>query len=244
MAILSRLARSLQKESIMSTPDFPHDQTGHPEVSGPQAGVEARRRLLRAGLSAGPVLMAVKSRSVLAAGGCTSASAFASLNAAQNAGIALSHCPAARTTSRLKSPAKLAESSSAFQKASEFGQSSTNRYFYTPEKFTFQTTQGKNKGGQPQFKQPAVKGSLEFHRLGDTSNPTVLEVLRGQNELAKLLAATVLNKEQGLDDDNILPDANTCRQIWANQGAWTPPGSSKAWTQAETIGWLKYVYGA
>lgn len=241
--------------SASSTPgNLGHNAT--PAADSGDARREARRRLLRAGLAAGPVLLASQSRTVLAAGQCASTSAFASLQAAQNAGVALSHCPP-NAPRRLKSPQALANPTPSFSTINTPAPGSTNRYFYTQNQFTtalgssnkksgkrFDKGLGK-KSGNPAHPATPAKASLEFQRINHYSdNPTVLQVLNGQDDLAKLLAAAVLNKELGLDDNNILPSIETCRQIWVSQGAWIPPGSSRTWTRTDTVAWLKYVFNA
>jgi hypothetical protein len=66
-----------------ATPPRPADSGG--TIDARQAALTARRRILRGGLSAAPVLMAAAPRSVMAGGpmNCVPASSFASINASR-----------------------------------------------------------------------------------------------------------------------------------------------------------------
>lgn len=218
---------------------------------------ESRRRLLRAGLAAGPVLLAVKSRSVLACGGSygggngvkcrITCSAFASIKAADAAGIKLSHRPTSNYPCKSHHEWKVCSHPRRYA-------DKKNCYFhadsYKPKRFTMGWN-CHNWGGDPTY---AKKGSIYkphtdckyvgFQRKNqDHDDRTLQEMLYCDDPLARHLVATILNKEATLDTDNILPNLQQCHDIWRGNGVWTPPNCTTAWTRADTIAWFDLCYG-
>lgn len=205
--------------------DIPNSQDALPPTlegaNTPQTAnsVEARRRLLRAGLAAGPVLLAVKSRSVLAAANdCTSDSVFASLHPqGGGVGAGISHHPQC-TSFSLKTPEVL---------STEVQDDFYFFPFYSPDL------------------NAAPRPTLGFQRKNNPfNNPKLAKVLSNEDNdnLRKLLAAAVLNKRLNLDTQNILPDEPTCKQIWRDNGRWRPAGSTRDWRREDTIAWLQHVF--
>ncbi|MBS0445808.1 MAG: hypothetical protein JSR59_07650 [Proteobacteria bacterium] len=72
-----------------------HDPEARPDAPLEQAPMPSRRRLLRGGLAAAPVMLTLASRPVRAGGSCKAASAFASINLSghKTAGTCTGHQP-------------------------------------------------------------------------------------------------------------------------------------------------------
>ena len=220
---------------------------------------ETRRRLLRAGLAAAPVLMAVKSRSVLACGGSygggngvkcrVTCSAFASIKAATAAGVTLSHKPS--TNYSCKSHIE-------WQGCSHPGQYSQkqNCYFHDKSAKPTRVSWGgcSSWNGDPQY---STNPYSYFKRSGCTyagfasksgaiqyGDKTLQEMLYCSDPLARHLVATILNKAGGYDTDNILPTQAQCLAIWNGNGVWTPPfQNATTWSRADTLAWFDLCYG-
>lgn len=218
---------------------------------------ETRRKLLRAGLAAAPVLMAVKSRSVLACGGSygggggkqrITCSAFASIKAANAAGITLSHHP--NGTYPCKSHIEWKTCNHPKQYYDK-----KNCYFHDKSYKKARTSWGGcgSWGGDPSY-----SGNYWFYskRTGcnyagfaprsgsyEHGDRTLQEMLYCSDPLARHLVATILNKTAGYDPDNILPTQTQCQEIWRRNGVWTPPNCTTTWSRADTIAWFDMCYG-
>lgn len=235
------------------------DKPEAPDLDGPNGDTsESRRRLLRAGLAAGPVLMAVKSRSVLACGGSygggngvkcrVTCSAFASIKAADAAGIKLSHRP---TTNY---PCKAPDEWKNCNHPGPYSQKQ-NCYFHDKSYKKARTSWSGCSiwGGDPTYSTSylwyAQKTGCTYAgfkpRSGtyDYGDRTLQEMLYCSDPLARHLVATILNKVGGLDQDNILPSLSQCQTIWQNNGVWTPPNCTQSWTRTDTIAWFDLCYG-
>jgi len=219
---------------------------------------ETRRRLLRAGLAAAPLVMAIKSRSVLACGGASggggikqgvSCSAFASVCAANAKGIKLSH--QAKTNYPCKSP----DEWKACPHPAPYAQKQ-NCYFHDKSYKIQRTSWGGcgSWGGDPKYSTsyftyskrsgcnytgfPAKSGSYQY---GDK---TLQEMLYCSDPLTRNLVAVILNKcSSSTDPNNILPSQAQCIAIWNANGVWTPVAGQPAWTKQETLDWLNTVLG-
>lgn len=183
----------------------------------------SRRTLVRAGMAAAPVAMALTSQSVLAADICIKPSAFSSLRAAN---YTLSGGRAASTT------------------AICFSHGYWRNHDH-PSPFNLQATSF--------FLNPAPAGTSNIS-AGFIRNPggaytglTIQAVLTTNGsdndaQFARDILATFLTAVQNSDVNVILTQAQ-CRLIWDNNGVWTPPGTTTPWDKAQTIAYLKYVYG-
>ncbi len=219
---------------------------------------ESRRRLLRAGLAAGPVLLAVKSRSVLACGGSygggngvkcrVTCSAFASIRAANANGIKLSHHPTSNYPCKSHNEWKTCSHPGIYSQKQ-------NCFFHDKSyKSGRQSWGGCNSwGGDPSYSISYIsyrkrtgcsyagfKPRTSSYDFGDR---TLQEMLYCSDPLARHLVATILNKAGNLDTDNILPNAAQCQRIWQGNGVWTPPNCTTVWTRADTIEWFDLCYG-
>ena len=229
------------------------------ELDGPSGDTsESRRRLLRAGLAAGPVLMAMKSRSVLACGGSygggngvkcrVTCSAFASIKAADAAGIKLSHRPT--TNYPCKSHVEWKNCNHPGIYANK-----QNCFFHAASNKTKRSQIGwncqqwgtdKDYGPRPNVPYQAQRNCTYagFEKKSDVNDDrTLQEMLCSTDPLARHLVATILNKAGGLDQDNILPSLSQCQTIWRGNGAWVPPNCTQSWTREDTIAWFDLCYG-
>lgn len=201
----------------MSDQQNRHQQTV--DVGTPSAGVStSRRKLVRAGLAAAPVVAAFKTNMVLAqtTGGNVTvrASSFASLDP-----LAGSVAPTAQTTGffiSLEDAANLTKS----------------------KELLFGPSDGKKKGcgfithfGYPDCESMA-KETLK--KVFDIKQPT------NRQRLAQYLSAGYLAAQQYGDSAYI--SERTCMLMWANLGEWQPT-AGKTWTMAETLQYFDKVYG-
>ncbi len=183
----------------------------------------SRRRLVRAGMAAAPVAMALTSQSVLATDICVKPSAFSSLRAAN---YALSGGRTPSTTAACFShgywknqphPSPFSnQAKSFFLSPHPVGTGNVNAGF-TRNVGTFYT------------------GKTLIQVLNSTGNAN-------DEEFARNILATFLTAVRA-GDVNVLLTQAQCRTIWNNNGVWTPPGASAPWTKVQTIAYLKYVYG-
>lgn len=256
----------------MTTEPQSEKPEAHDPASRDNDTSETRRKLLRAGLAAAPVLMAVKSQSVLACGGSyggggggkqrITCSAFASIKAANAAGITLSHHPNGTNPSPCKSPIEWKTCNHPKQYYDK-----KNCYFHDKSYKTARTRWDGcgSWGGDPDYgptpssnwhdprkrnAPPRIYATHEgctysnFPRKDDNHNDrTLQEMLYCSDPLARHLVATILNKTAGYDPDNILPTQSQCQKIWGSNGVWTPPNCTTTWSRADTIAWFDMCYG-
>ncbi|SBT05234.1 conserved hypothetical protein [Candidatus Accumulibacter aalborgensis] len=183
---------------------------------------DGRRRLMRAGLAAAPVLMALKSRSVLAADICIKASAFASLQA----NTTVSHAVETFTCF-----------SHGYWKNQPFpapyGNKATS-YFL----------------GVPRGASGSVSAGFSGNPGGTFSGKTLQQILElsggSFNELARNTVATFLTAVQyGDNPQTVLLTQAQCRTLWmslAGGGTWSPFTGAN-WDLTETLAYFKYIYG-
>jgi hypothetical protein len=194
-----------------------------PTASAAQAGsLVSRRKLVRAGMAAAPVAMALTSQSVLATDICLKPSAFSSLRAAN---YALSGGRTPSTTAACFS----------------------HGYWKNQPHPSPYTNQAKSYF----LGAPAGTGNVSagFTRNVGTfyTGKTLIQVLSAagnsnDEEFARNIVATFLTAVRA-GDVNVLLTQAQCRTIWNNNGVWTPTGATAAWTKVETIAYFKYVYG-
>lgn len=191
--------------------------------SAPLGSSISRRKLVRAGMAAAPVALALTSKSVLATDICINASAFSSLRAAN---YALS---GGRTPST---------SATCFSQGYWKNKPHPAPYSNLTKSF---------------FLSPPPSGSVKIgagftRNVGTTyTDKTLLQVLdltgnSNDAQFARDIVATFLTAVQA-GNVNVLLTQAQCRTIWDNDGVWTPPGATTAWNKSQTIAYLKYVYG-
>jgi hypothetical protein len=197
-----------------------------PSANPPTASVEgtvadnarsltSRRRLLRGGLAAAPVLMTVASRPVMAQD-CTTSSAHTSLGGSRQ--IVQQSCTG-------RGPAYW------------IAQNGSKAW---PSGYLMQT-QGGGTNGKIATTFGSVFGSA--HGYGDLSMLQVLQA--GQSSfdkagLAAHLVAAVLNAEAGFTPASVL-DIAKAQDIWSdyNSMGYFEPTAGVRWDSAQTIDWLK-----
>jgi hypothetical protein len=172
-----------------------------------------RRRLIRGGLAAGPVLMTVASRPVMAQD-CTTSSAHTSLSGSRQVTTAscnggspaywISQTPAQTT----KQTSYLMEARGAGQPATTFGSIFTSLYGY----------------GDLSLLQVLQAGHSALDKSG----------------LAAHLVAAVLNAQAGFTPPSVL-SVGKAQDIWAdyNRLGYFEPTAGVRWDSAQTIDWLK-----
>jgi len=181
----------------------------------------SRRRLIRAGLSAAPVMLALKSQSVLADDICIKPSAFSSLTAAN---MKLSHMP---------NPAGYTCFSHGYWKQHAHPAPYSDKsksYFLTPA--------------------PAGAVSAGFSPDPGGYAPLTLQQVLELNgnatqtqALARHVVGTFLTAVANGDNPAIvLLTTAQSRAIWDGQGFWSPM-TGVNWTLADTMAYFKYVYG-
>lgn len=175
----------------------------------------ARRRLLRAGLAAAPVVAALKSNTVLAgSGGCVRPSAFASLD---NANWNVSQDRVFEKGYACSSP-----------EAWKSNQASWPENFRNALFLSEQTRFVANPGGK--------YASLTLQQ--------VLEMNSQSNDakLARFCVAALLSTVSVNNDPfRALLTLNQCAEIWNGQGNWSP-FAGKQWTMSETLHYFETVY--
>jgi hypothetical protein len=181
-------------------------------VGAAAAGV-ARRRLLRAGLAAAPVMAALKSNTVLAGGnGCVRPSAFASM---ANPNWALS----GRTINNdyvCASPDHWKSSKAGLPKKFK-------KADFISEDTGFVT----NPGGR--YTKKSLQQVLNM-------NPSSDEEKLARYVTAALLSAASVSNDPG----RVLLTAFQCREIWNEQGNWSPFGGAD-WTMKKTLHYFETV---
>lgn len=182
---------------------------------------DGRRRLMRAGLAAAPVLMALKSRSVLAADICIKPSAFAS----HQANTTVSHAVEIFTCF-----------SHGYWKNQAFPAPYGNKdksYFL----------------GVPNF-QIGVSAGFSGDPGGTFSGKTLQQILNlgggGYEALARHTVATFLTAVQyGDNPQTVLLTQAQCRTLWFNLaggGTWSP-FTGADWGLQQTLDYFAYIYG-
>ena len=195
--------------------------------SAPLGSSVSRRKLVRAGMAAAPVAMALTSQSVLATDICINASAFSSLRAA-NYALSGGRIPSTSATCFSQGYWKNKPHPAPYSNL-------TTSFFLSPPPSGL------------------VNGLVNFgagftRNVGTTyTGKTLLQVLNltgnsNDAQFARDIVATFLTAVQA-GDVNVLLTQAQCRTIWDNDGVWTPPAATTAWNKSQTIAYLKYVYG-
>jgi len=206
----------------------PNNKPGAPTdpVSPASAGPEqpSRRRLLGGSLAAGPVLLTLTSRPVLAGGShngggggggilrCTTPSGFVSMNAS-TAGRGVS-CSG--------------RSAIYWKDSSSFSQWPANYYPTTVSGMHGHKATGFNDIFTPQLK------------LGTNTSPTLLDVLdagSGGNNVARALVVALLNAASGLTP---VLSVTLVKSMWSEycQHGYFSPSSGAKWSAAELLDYL------
>lgn len=177
----------------------------------------ARRRLMRAGLSAAPVLAALKSNTVLAGGhSCVRPSSFSSLAAAQ---MKVSQGRVIGTNFECNSHGYWRNRDSGLP-----------RKFKTQTKFLSATT-GFNANPGGAYGNKNLQQVLE---MGGNMNNAAL----ARHVLAAFLSAVSVSDHSSL----VWLTKRQCRDIWNGQGVWSP-FSGTTWTLAQTMAYFEKIYG-
>lgn len=185
--------------------------------STPSSSGVSRRRLVRAGLSAAPVVAALKSNSVLAGDHtCIRPSSFSSLAAAQ---MKVSQGRAIKTDYECKSHG--------YWKNNNAGLPSN---FKETTKFLSTTTQFTQDPGNA-YASLTIQQVLE--QGGNRHNAAL-----ARHVAAAFLTATAFNN----DSTRVLLTKSQCREIWNRQGVWSPFAGAN-WTLAQTMAYFDAVYG-
>ncbi|MDP1684495.1 hypothetical protein [Hydrogenophaga sp.] len=189
----------------------------------PTAPAEAsglsRRRLVRAGLTAAPVLAALQSNTVLAGGGdhsCIRPSSFSSLKLAR------------MTVSRGRVIRDDFECKSHGYWKNNRGNLTRN---YKDTKFISADTGFTTNPG---------------HAYSDKSLQQVLEMRGNDNNTAlarHVVAAFLSAKSVGNDSDRVLLSVSQCQAIWNGQGNWAPFAGAN-WTLKDTMNYFNKVFGS
>ncbi len=192
--------------------------------SAPQASSVddvARRRLMRAGLSAAPVVLALKSQSVLAGGDvCIKPSAFSSLKAAN---MKLSRIPNQGWTCYSHGYWKNHTHPDPYQTLDK-------SFFLLPARTS-----------------PQISAGFSWNPGGWYTNKTLIEILNeggsaNSVNLARHVVGTFLTAVSLADDTTkVLLTTSQCRQIWDSQGTWSPVAGA-TWTFADWMAYFDYIY--
>lgn len=194
------------------------------QSKAPATGV-SRRRLMRAGLSAAPVVMALKSNSVLATGTsgggyCVKPSTFASL------GAAAIRMPNASQAPRINTAHKCF--SHGYWKNTNAGLSPSD--FKTKTKFLSSTTGFTNNLGSA-YTGKTIQQVLEM--TGSTGGD---HIALARHVTAAFLTARVYPTSAVLSVDD-------CKQIWNSGGNWSPVAGDNTWNQAKWLDYFKLLFG-
>ena len=192
------------------------------------AGV-SRRQLVRAGLSAAPVLAVLKSNSVLAAGNAIVPSAFASLKANKGSVSPSSF----KTNTQVITPAEWIEKNSPLKKKKFLGSG------FVAVGVPVIKNKDKNKNKDKDEDKRKYKDQEEV-TLGDvlTCDGTSREAVLARYVVASYLTAS----EFGDNRDVLALTTSQCKVIWNQKGEWTPFAGAR-WNYAETIAYFKTIYG-
>lgn len=186
-----------------------------PDVSPQQAAVGvSRRQIVRAGLSAAPVVAVLKSNSVLAAGNGNglAPSAFASVQANQGR---VSHSRSSGTAYQVRTPAQWLSNLSDKRKKEKI----------------------RKAGGIDPTLGGKYAANVTFETvLINKDKDTV-------GTLACYVLASYLTAEQFSDDRNVVAlTTSQCADIWRGQGIWKPFAGA-TWGYAQTIAYFETIYG-
>ncbi|MDO9195858.1 hypothetical protein [Rhodoferax sp.] len=186
-----------------------------------EAGL-ARRRLIRAGLAATPVMLGLTSQSALANDVCIKPSAFSSLKAAN---MKLSHKPNQGWTcfshgywKNHSHPAPYSDK--------------TKSFFLTKALGPGEVTAGFTSNPGNEYAGKTLQQVLEMN--GNANNTTAL----ARHVVGTFLTAVA----NGDDPTKVLLTTWQCKQIWDNQGNWSPV-TGQTWTMANWLEYFDYVYG-
>lgn len=207
---------------------IPTESLQQPVEAARPTGI-ARRRLLRAGLAAAPVLAAMKSNTVLAGEHtCIKASSFSSLKPANwkvsqgrtvNTNYNCFSHGYWKNVAKHPHPLPYTDNAKSFFQAVPIG---------------------------------APTGSISAGFSGSNfAGKTLLDILNikgnsvtNNEALARHLVGTFLTAVAfGDDPDSVLLTTTQCRTIWSGNGAWSPaPGMN--WTLDDTMTYFETIYGA
>lgn len=195
-------------------------QSSH-DGSSAEVGL-ARRRLIRAGLAATPVMLGLTSQSALANDVCIKPSAFSSLKAAN---MKLSHKPNQGWTCFSHGYWKNHSHPTPYS-------DKTKSFFLTKVLGPAEVTAGftSNPGGG--YTDKTLQQVLEMN--GNASDTTAL----ARHVVGTFLTAVA----NGDDPTKVLLTTWQCKQIWDNQGNWSPV-TGQTWTKANWLEYFDYVYG-
>jgi hypothetical protein len=184
--------------------------------SAPSVAGVSRRRLVRAGLSAAPVMAALKSNSVLAGDHtCIRPSSFSSLTAAH---MKVSQGRTLKTDYECKSHG--------YWKNHEAGLA-TN---FKQTKFLSAATGFSQNPGHA-YSNKTLQQVLD---LGGNRNNAAL----ARHVVAAFLTAVAFNN----DSTRVLLTKSQCRAIWNGHGVWSP-FTGTTWTLSQTMAYFDMVYG-
>ena len=197
----------------------------------PGSGV-SRRRLMRAGLSAAPVMLALKSQSVLAADVCIKASAFSSLKAAN---MKLSRAP--NSTGCAKYSLAYWKNPSCIYPSPYFNKAQS---YFLPVPVA--------KKGSPKVPSGAVTAGFSWNPGNAYSGKTLQDVVGmqggGNNALASYVVGAFLTAvTNGDNPSKVLLTTAQCKAIWEGKGYWSPTPNIQ-WTLADTMDYFDYIYAA
>ena len=190
----------------------------NPQQAAASATGLSRRRLVRAGLAAAPVMAALHSNTVLAGGGdhsCIRPSSFSSLKLAQ---MTVSRGRVVRDDFECKS----------------------HGYW--------KNNNGNLRDGYKQTKFISSDTGFSTNPGGAFNGKTLQQVLdmRGNENntaLARHVVAAFLSaKSAGNDFDRVLLSVAQCQAIWNGQGNWSPFAGTN-WTLDQTMEYFKKVFG-
>ena len=184
-------------------------------------GGVSRRRLMRAGLSAAPVVLALKSNSVLATGTgggyCVKPSTFASLGAAAIKSPNASQAPRVNTGYKCYSQG--------YWKQNNTGLSPSD--FKTKTGFLSSTTGFVNNPGSTYTNKTIQQ---------------VLEMSGGDHiALARHIAAAYLTAR--VYPTVAVLSVSDCKAIWNSGGNWSPVAGDNSWNQAKWLDYFKLILG-
>ena len=192
-----------------------------------------RRRFVRAGLAAAPVILTVASKSVLAGDICIKTSAFSSLAAAGNTGVRGNLLVSNHTATSSYTCYSHGHWKHTLHPA-PYSATATS-FFRTNITTTVLIPEG------------AVFAGFEVPTGHALFNHTLVEILNEQGnvgndiDLARHLVATFLTAT-AFPGDGILT-ADQCRAMWANRGgSWTTP-SGATWNKTQMMDYFNYIYG-
>ncbi|PZO19657.1 MAG: hypothetical protein DCF26_05090 [Burkholderiales bacterium] len=200
----------------------PPSNAQEPTAPAEAAGL-SRRRLVRAGLAAAPVLAALHSNTVLAGGsggygqGCIRPSTFSSLKAANwkiSQGRDIKNNFVCRPHSHWKD---------------NFPRKFKDVKFLSND--TGCNRDARNNEGKKSFKDLKMREVLDL-RGGDADSM-----------LARCVVSAFLSADAaGAGSDNVWLTKEQCRQIWNGRGIWKPFAGA-TWTLDQTLNYFEVVFG-